>query len=84
MKCKLKIGKLYLKDFEFDLKGKNMIKMIQLSTTDYYHCESGEEAMFLKSVIVDELKIPAEIITGYAIEEKTDVIPGQTSISDFS
>jgi len=86
MKCLVKVNELYLKDFEVEMvSNKNIIKRIELDSKKYYECESGQEAEFLKFLLVNELAIADENIKVFAIDgyKETQAIPGQKTIYDY-
>lgn len=90
MKCLVKVKDLYLKDFAVRNlaieTNENIIKRIELDSKKYYECESGEEAEFLKFLLTEELAIPEENITIFAIEGykgELEEITDQTTIDDY-
>lgn len=85
MKCLVKVNGLYLKDFDVEmLSDKNLFKRIELDSKKYFECESGQEAEFLKFLLIEELGIEEEKITIFAIEGYKDTpAPGQQTIDDY-
>lgn len=86
MKCLVRINELYLKDFDVKMSAdENLIKRIELDSKKYYECESGQEADFLKFLIVKELGMNENDIKIFAIEgyKGKEEIPGQKNIYDY-